>query len=45
MNFDSAQLSGNIKGEMSTMGQMLKETMFKDSSEEAAKRHSQQLTT
>ena len=41
MNVDSSKISGDIKGEMSTMGQMLKETMFKDSVEESAKRHSQ----
>lgn len=38
---DSTKISGDIKGEMSTMGQMLKETMLKDSSVEAANRHSQ----
>jgi hypothetical protein len=38
---DSSKISSEIKGEMSTMGQMLKETVFKDSSDEVVKRNSQ----
>ena len=43
INVDSTKLSlaGDIKGEMTTAGQMLKDTLFKDPSGQSSQRQSQ----